>query len=127
MHFFRGCIDGGGSIVTYVDRYNTFKNPAYVYTRLFVSIVSASERFPSWLRATVRRLVGVSGHLTVKRSVGRSDIWCLRYAKRESLTLLRWMYASGAPSLRRKQLIAAAFLPGRHPPQRRGLGRPVVA
>src|SRR5215468_5241442 len=25
----RGCIDGDGSIVTYVDRYNAFKKPSY--------------------------------------------------------------------------------------------------
>jgi len=27
VDFFRGCIDGDGSITTYVDRYNTFKKP----------------------------------------------------------------------------------------------------
>lgn len=45
--FLRGCIDGDGSIVTYVDRYNTFKNPTYVYTRVYVSLVSASQRSSS--------------------------------------------------------------------------------
>src|SRR2546425_13370507 len=54
--FLRGCIDGDGSIVTYVDRYNTPKSPAYVYTRLFVSIVSASPRFVEWKQAKVRSL-----------------------------------------------------------------------
>jgi hypothetical protein len=127
VDFFRGCIDGDGSIVTYIDSYNTFKNPSYVYTRLFVSIVSASRIFVEWLRATVQRLVGLSGHLGVKRAAGRNDIWCLRFAKRESLAVLRWMYyAPTAPHLRRKFDLAAPFLTPRDRPPRRGPGRPVV-
>ncbi len=125
--FLRGCIDGDGSIVTYVDRYNAFKSPTYVYTRLYVSIVSASPRFLGWLKATVLRLVGVSGRLTVKRIEGCNDLWCLKYAKRESLALLRRMYYSPeVPSLRRKREIAAPFLVQRERPPRRGPGRPMV-
>src|SRR5713101_8308035 len=127
VHFFRGCIDGDGSIVTYVDRYNTFKNPAYVYRRLFVSIVSASKRLPTWLRATVQRLIGVTGHLTVKRAAGKNDIWCLRYAKGESLRLLRWMYdVVDVPCLSRKRGIAAPFLTPGELAARHGPGRPMV-
>jgi hypothetical protein len=44
VDFLRSCIDGDGSITTYTDRYNTFKNPQYVYARLYVSLVSASFR-----------------------------------------------------------------------------------
>lgn len=54
--FFRGCIDGDGSIRTYVDRYNTFKKATYVYTRLYTSLVSASPRFLEWIRATIYTL-----------------------------------------------------------------------
>ena len=116
--FFRGSIDGDGSITTYLDRYNTFKKPTYVYTRLYVSIVSASPRFVEWLRAAVRRLTGLAGELTVRRSTRHHDIWCLRYAKAESLALLRWMYyAPDVPCMRRKR--------GERP-SRRGPGRPMV-
>jgi hypothetical protein len=125
--FFRGCIDGDGSIATYTDRYHTFKKPTYVYTRLYVSIVSASPRFVVWLRATVRRLTGLSGELTVRRSVRHHDLWRLRYAKAESLALLRWMYyAPSVPSLRRKRDIACPFLASRPRPFQRGPGRPRV-
>jgi hypothetical protein len=51
--FVRGCIDGDGSIITYVDRYNTFKSPRYVSTRLYVSLVSASRAFIEWMRTSV--------------------------------------------------------------------------
>ena len=125
--FFRGCIDGDGSITTYVDRYNTFKRPTYVYTRLYVSIVSASPRFVEWLRATVRRLTGLAGELTIRKSPRHHDIWCLRYAKAESLALLRWMYyAPDVPSLRRKRDTADPFLTPQERPARHGPGRPRV-
>lgn len=102
--FFRGCIDGDGSIVTYVDRYNTSKHPKYVYDRLFVSLVSASPLFLQWIRRTVLRLRSVSGHLTVGKSPGKREMWRLRYAKRDSVGLLRWMYYSpDVPALRRKR------------------------
>jgi hypothetical protein len=127
VDFFRGCIDGDGSIVTYIDRYNTFKKPEYVYKRLYVSIVSASLRFVDWLQATVRRLTGLAGELTVRRSPARNDIWRLRYAKAESLALLRWMYYSpDVPCLRRKRTTATVFLVRCEQPRRHGPGRPMV-
>jgi hypothetical protein len=43
--------------------------------------------------------------------VDRNDLWSLKYAKRESLALLRWMYSAlDAPCLRRKRELAAPFL-----------------
>ena len=111
--FLRGCIDGDGSIVTYVDRSNASKNPTYVYARLFVSIVSASPRFLQWIQRTVQRLRGHTGDLTVAHRPNRRDIWRLRYAKRESLELLRWMYHSPTtPALRRKRDRAERALAG---------------
>jgi hypothetical protein len=102
--FLRGCIDGDGSIVTYVDRYNTRKHPKYVYDRLFVSLVSASPAFLQWVRHTVLRLRGLSGHLRAGREPGRRTMWRLRYAKRESAALLRWIYYTpDVPALRRKR------------------------
>jgi hypothetical protein len=102
--FVRGCIDGDGSIVTYVDRFNAPKNPKYVYDRLFVSIVSASPRFLRWIQLDVLRLHGLSGHLTVRRSQEHHDLWRLRWAKRESHSLLTWIYYTpNVPALRRKR------------------------
>lgn len=125
--FLRGCIDGDGSIVTYTDRYNVHKKPAYVYTRLFVSVVSASPRFLEWLRAAVRDIRGLSGSLTRRRTRSPNDLWCLRYAKRESLAVLRWIYHSpDVPCLRRKREIADPFLTPRERPARHGPGRPMV-
>lgn len=109
-HFFRGCVDGDGSITTYVDRYNTFKSARYVYLRLCVSMVSASLRFLEWLQATLLRLVSVRGSLTVRRSRSNNDLAHLKYGKRESIALLRWIYADDeAPCLLRKRAVATRF------------------
>ena len=125
--FFRGRIDGDGSILTYVDRYNTVKKPTCVYTRLYPSLVSASPQFLHWIRATMHTLTGASGDIKCFHVPRRTDIWRLRYAKRESLALLRWMYhGPDLPSLGRKREIASAFLVRREPPRPRGPGRPVV-
>lgn len=125
--FFRGCLDGDGSIVSYIDRHNTFKSAMYVYTRLYVSIVSASFRFIEWLRARVRQLANVGGHVDVRKSGGRHDVWRLRYAKRESLAVLRWnYYAQNVTCLMRKRNTAAPFLKARAIPAVRRPGRPVI-
>jgi len=125
--FFRGCIDGDGSIVSYVDRYNAFKRTSYVYTRLYVVVASASLRFIEWLGARVHALANVAGSVNVRRSEGRHDVWRLRYAKRESLALLRWIYyAEDALCLARKRLIAAPFLTPCTPPVVQRPDRPVI-
>jgi len=64
--------------VSYVDRYNTFKSASYVYTRLYVAIVSASFLYIEWLRATMRQLANVVGQIDVRRTRGRHGIWRLR-------------------------------------------------
>lgn len=125
--FFRGCLDGDGSIVTYIDRDHTVKSAHYVYTRLYVSVVSASPRFIEWLRATVRRLASVTGSIDVSRLQGRRDIWRLRYAKRESLAVLRWIYyAHDVACLARKRHIADPFLTALPRPRSLRPGRPMI-
>ena len=109
--FFRGCVDGDGSVVVYEDRYHAPKKEHYVYTRLYVTLASASEPFVVWIRATIRELIGIRGAIGVQRRPGRAPLWRLRYAKRESLLLLRWMYYSpDVPFLSRKRARAESFL-----------------
>jgi hypothetical protein len=125
--FVRGCIDGDGSILTYTDRYNTTKNSSYIYTRVYVSLVSASPRFIEWFRASLQRLCQIHGDVGVRKSARHHDIWRLRYAKRESLALLRWMYyAPDVTCLQRKREVATPLLVRRARPLVRRPGRPVV-
>src|SRR5438445_6345630 len=86
--FFRGCIDGDGSIRVYTDRYHASKCERYVYERLYVSIVSASRAFIEWLCTTVSRLTGVTGSLTVRHTPGAQPLWMRRYSKAESIRLI---------------------------------------
>jgi len=85
VDFFRGCIDGDGTILVYPDRYHVPKCDRYVYERLYVSIVSASHAFIDWLRATVQRLTNVNGSVGVRQRHETHPIWQLRYAKAESI------------------------------------------
>lgn len=111
--FFRGCIDGDGTILVYTDRYHTATKASYMYTRLYVSLVSASRPFIDWMRATIDRLLGLSGAVHVKRTPRQRPIWYLRYAKTASIRLLNWMYhSSDVPCLARKRAKAEAFILG---------------
>lgn len=112
--FLRGHIDGDGSITTYRDTYNTFKHPKYVYTRLYVNFLSASKQHVDWIRSRVLALLGIRGHLccdSQKGRPGRATMWKLRYAKKDSLKLLAWLYyRHNIPCLERKRGIAEQFL-----------------
>lgn len=109
--FFRGCLDGDGSVLVYIDRYHSGKNERYVYRRLYVSLASASRTFVDWIQLTVQRLTSLHGVIEIQRRTGRRPVWLLRYAKRESRALLRWMYyAPDLPSLARKRAKAEPFL-----------------
>jgi hypothetical protein len=75
--FFRGCIDGDGTILVYTDRHHATRNATYVYERLYVSIVSASRPFVIWLRETIARLTGAHGAVYHKsgRNAARSGLF----------------------------------------------------
>jgi len=123
--FFRGCIDGDGTILVYTDRYNAVKKQDYVYERLYVSLVSASQPFLDWVRARVCALVGVDGDISERSSQSLRSLWRLRYAKANSIRLIGWMYyAPNPPCLARKRIKAERFLRplGRSP--LRPAGRP---
>jgi hypothetical protein len=123
--FFRGCLDGDGSVLVYTDRYHLAKNERYIYQRLYVSLCSASRPFLEWIQATIRSLVGIDGVINVKKKQDYHPVWTLRYAKGESIELLRWTYyLPTVPSLARKRATAEPFLrPLGHAPAR-PVGRP---
>jgi hypothetical protein len=119
--FFRGCLDGDGSVLAYTDRQHVREKADYVYGRLYVSLVSASLPFVEWIQTTIQRLIGVSGGLHRGGKPGDRPIWTLRYAKASSIRILRWIYYSpDAPCLQRKRESAAPLgSASRHP-----VGRP---
>ncbi len=109
--FFRGCIDGDGTVLVYTDRYHSTKNERYIYERLYVSLVSASRPFLDWTRARIRALAGPDGAINEYRKPGHRAVWVLRYAKAESIRLIGWIYyAPDVPCLNRKRAKAERFL-----------------
>jgi AraC-like DNA-binding protein len=109
--FARGCIDGDGSIVVYVDRYHSAKDARYVYERLYVTLVSASRPFVDWFRARLLRFVAIRGSISERTSRSGRPYWVLRYARRESSRLLPWIYyAPSVLCLARKRARSEPFL-----------------
>jgi len=111
--FLRGHLDGDGSITTYKDYYNTFKNPEYVYTRLWLVFLSASETHIKWIRDTIFRITKIYGHIykTEPKILHHVAMWRLKYAKHDSAKLLRLIYhRENIPCLKRKKEIADKVL-----------------
>ena len=111
--FLRGHLDGDGSITTYIDRWNTFKNPKYIYERLWVRFLSASKKHMAWLQNKIEKNYGFSGHLNSRKPKNprRVPLYGLKFGKKESLKLLKIMYYdSNVPCLERKRKIAEKFI-----------------
>lgn len=112
--FLRGHLDGDGSICTYQDKWNTFKNPKYIYTRLWVKFMSASKNHIYWIRNTIEKFLNISGHLSERkpfRDYQTTSTWGLKFGKHDSLKLLKWIYyKKNLPCLHRKYKIVEKFL-----------------
>ncbi len=112
--FLRGHLDGDGSVWTYEDKWNTFKNPKYVYTRLWVRFISASEKHIKWIQKKIFQIQNIKGHLW-ERKPNRPDqttsMWEVKFGKKDSIKLLKWIYYSpNVPCLNRKREIAEKFI-----------------
>jgi len=99
--FLRGDFDGDGSFYSYFDpRWKS----SFMY---YVSITSASLDYTKWLRQTANRLLGVKGHISKTGGEGkiRGLICNLRFAKKESLSVMSAMYSTSCQiHLSRKRL-----------------------
>ena len=94
--FLRGAHDGDGTFYSYWD-------PRWKSSFMFYTVfISASEKHILWIADNLRVLLHIKGHITHHR--GKS-LYQLKYAKRESLKLLRKMYYSRrVVCLKRKRL-----------------------
>ena len=107
--YFRGCIDGDGNIQTYEDGYNSYRGRQYFTQRLFIRIVSASEKHILWLREKIKFFTGLHGSINKRKPKDNKHvpIWELKFAKKESLQLIKWIYYDkNIPYLKRKRDIA---------------------
>jgi hypothetical protein len=94
--YLRGCFDGDGSIYSYWD-------PRWKSSFMFyVSFVSASKIHIDWLRTQIFRRTKAKGDITVD---SKGSTHQLRYAKKESLSILKRMfYSKDVTCLTRKKL-----------------------
>ncbi len=107
--FLRGHLDGDGSITAYTDRYNFYKGRSYTNQRIFVRFISASKKHIDWLRQKITKFAGVKGAFIVNKpkSINHVPIYEIKFAKKESIKLLRWLYyKKGIPCLERKRQTA---------------------
>ena len=112
--FLRGHLDGDGDIRTYKDYYNTYKNPKYIYTRLYTRFRSVSKKHVRWLRKNIYNYLGIKGSFTQRKPWmphQTTSMWELKFAKKDSIKLLSWIYyAPNVPCLKRKRKIAEKFI-----------------
>lgn len=94
--FVRGCFDGDGCIYSYWD-------PRWKSSFMFyLTFVSASQKHILWLQSKIFEKIAILGHITKS---GSSPCYQLKYAKKESLILLKEMYhKQNIPYLSRKKL-----------------------
>lgn len=111
--FLRGHFDGDGTIFTYKDRYNNYRGRIYTNTRIFTKFVSASKTHITWLYGKIGEIANINGALICNMPTrpNRVPMWEIKFAKKESLKLLQWLYYQPKlPCLKRKMILAKQFL-----------------
>jgi len=113
INFLRGHLDGDGSVTSYTDRYNTNKNPKYVYQRLIVRFISVSKKHIVWLHKKILLNTGISGRIHAYKSKipNSSTMYTIKFMKKKSLRLLPLIYyANNLPTLSRKREVYEDFI-----------------
>lgn len=112
--FVRGSLDGDGHIRSYTDKYNCYKNPKYVYKRLFIFLSSASINHTTWIRSKISEILKIKGSLQVAKSktqLGKNYLYSIKYSTKEAVKLASWIYYSNnIPYLKRKRAIIEEYI-----------------
>ncbi len=112
IDFLRGHLDGDGSITAYTDYYNVSKNPKYIYQRMFVRFISASEKHIDWLHKEIEDILKIKGrkHITNSKN-DKTVMYIIKFMKKDSIKLLRKIYyKKDIPSLSRKRILAEKYI-----------------
>ncbi len=81
--FLRGTFDGDGSFYSYWDK--RWRSSFMFY----ISFISASTRYIKWLKKKNREHIQIKGAINANQN---SSVYQLRYAKKESLKIIKFMY-----------------------------------
>ncbi len=90
LDFLRGHFDGDGSFFSYYDK--RWKSSLMFY----LAFVSASKEHIMWLRKEIAERLGVKGHITI------SSVYQLKYAKAETVKIVKSLYKKNCLCLSRK-------------------------
>ncbi len=93
--FVRGCFDGDGCVYSYWDK--RWRSSFMFY----MTIASAGRVFIEWMRSEIMNRLGIVGHLTNDKG---GTYFQLKYAKADSLILIKAMYGLDKRCLSRKRL-----------------------
>jgi hypothetical protein len=100
FHFLRGCLDGDGNILRYMDK--IFPKSERLYLRFYCASIKHSE----WLQKNIKKLAKINGR--IKKD---TRVYTLVYAKKESLKLLPLIYSNkNVPCLTRKYKLIKSFI-----------------
>jgi hypothetical protein len=101
--FLRGCIDGDGSI-------GSFIHPESKLVQSRVRLVSASPRFLNWILVTIRTGMNIHGGWIYS---SKKSVHILAFGKNDTRKILKMMYyKKSLPALRRKRLAAEKIMGG---------------
>ncbi len=94
--YLRGAFDGDGYVYSYWD-------PRWKSSFMFyLGFASAAPEYLLWLQSTIKRHIGVTGHITKAKN---SSCLQLKYAKADSIKIFKKMYYSkNVVCLSRKRL-----------------------
>lgn len=93
--FLRGHFDGDGTFYSYYD-------PRWKSSFMFYTVfTSASFNHLNWIRGELGHFLGIKGHVTHAKE---KSTYQLKYAKSESMKLLKKLYYLNAICLERKKL-----------------------
>lgn len=101
--FFRGVIDGDGSISTWVHPNN--KNAQWSSR-----VVSGSKKFINWLKKEAEEEFKIKGKMHIAEKPNTNDLYILKFGKFATKNMLKQCYYKDCFALRRKQLLAEQCL-----------------
>jgi hypothetical protein len=114
IDFLRGHLDGDGTILTYIDKYNIYKGVRYANLRIYIFFISVSYNHISWLYRNIKINLAITGTLIQKidyRKGHHLKMWVIKFSKKESVKLIHLLYYKpGLPTLERKRKIAMQIL-----------------
>lgn len=102
-HFFRGCIDGDGSI-------SISKHPESKHLQYKVRLCSASKKFLDWILKSICKEFNTKGGSICKMK--NSSIYTLSFGKTDSIIILKMIYSKNVICLSRKKKIALNIMGG---------------